>query len=393
MRRSPLCVLTLCAALASAACGSSEAGRIAVERTDSAGIEIVQSPGTDHPLEWHIEEVGTIDSESTGAGVFEPTSYALATDDAGRIFVLDHRGSRVVVFDGDGRFVRSLGGKGGGPGEIQFPLALVVSDDGSSAVYDGAKRRLVWFAADGSVMPEREIGAAFFGGTMRQTDVGLLYDSNRAMEGTPGRSGIAIAGGDSATVIVERDREQTKAIQLESCGMGFTGMPPIFSPQLRWDAHGARVAAAPEAAYEVRIFDGGREVRRVRRAVEPRTATADLAVRDLGDGMRVRTEGGDRVCRSDEVVEQRGFAPVIPAIRRITLDREGGMWVQRGGIADEEHPIDLFAPDGAYLGTLPPETPFPSAFLPDGSYAAITMDEFDVARIVIMRVHAPAVGE
>jgi hypothetical protein len=58
--------MTLCAALAAAACGASDAGRgIAVERTDSAGVEIVLSPGTDHPLDWRVEEVGMIDSEST----------------------------------------------------------------------------------------------------------------------------------------------------------------------------------------------------------------------------------------------------------------------------------------------------------------------------------------
>ncbi|HSK20393.1 MAG TPA: 6-bladed beta-propeller [Longimicrobiales bacterium] len=380
----------LCASVAIAACGSNDAGRgIAVERTDSAGIEIVQSPGTDQPLEWRIEEVGVIDSESTEAGVFEPSSYAIGADDAGRIFALDRSGNRVVVFDADGNFVRSLGGRGGGPGEVQFPLALVVADDGSSAVFDGAKRRFVWFGADGSVMPEGEFSAPFFGGTMRQTDAGLIYDSNRAVEGTPGRSGIAIAGGDSAITVIERDNEPTRPIELASCGMGFSGLPPIFAPQIRWDAHGARVAAAPEADYEIRIFDDGREVRRVRRAVEPRAATPELAARELGEGMRVRTDGGERVCRTDEVVEQRGFAPVVPAIRRIALDPQGGMWVQRAGIADEPQPIDVFAPDGAYLGTLPQDTPFPAAFLPDGRYAAVTVDELDVTRIVIVRVHAP----
>src|SRR5690606_13429771 len=107
----------------------------------------------------------------------------------------------------------------------------------------------------------------------------------------------------------------------------------------------------------------------------------------------VGTDQGERVCRTDEVVEKRGFAPVIPAISRIALDPQGGMWVRRGGVGDEPRPIDVFAPDGAYLGTLPPETPFPAAFLPNGTYAAVTTDELDVARIVIMRVHAPAIRD
>lgn len=391
MRITVRLTTALCASVTATACGGDANRPLEVARADSAGIEIVTTAGPDRTLDWQVEEVLTIDSESTEAGVFEPTSAGLAADDEGRLYALDRGGSRVIVFSPDGSYIHSLGRSGGGPGEFGMALAMVVAPDGRVAVFDGAKQRLVWFARDGAVLPEQEIGAPFFGGYMRQTDAGLLYD-HRAGGTGPAMSGVALRANDSTVALVEREDPPTKPIQLESCGMGFTGMPRIFEPSISWDAKGTRLAAATMADYEVRLFDGGDELRRIRRDVPLRTATADLAARDLGEGMRVRTDGGVRICRPDEVVEQRGFAPVIPAVGRLAIDREGGIWVQRRAVQGEDRPIDVFAADGTYLGTLSADTPFPAAFLHDGRYAAVVSDELDVSRIVIMGVNAGDTG-
>jgi DNA-binding beta-propeller fold protein YncE len=50
-------------------------------------------------------------------------------DAEGRLYVLDRGNHRVVVFGPDGRFLRSLGRRGSGPGELQGPVALAVTGD------------------------------------------------------------------------------------------------------------------------------------------------------------------------------------------------------------------------------------------------------------------------
>ena len=42
----------------------------------------------------------------------------IAVDAVGRIFVAEERGQRVQVFDADGSFLRALGQRGRGPGEL-----------------------------------------------------------------------------------------------------------------------------------------------------------------------------------------------------------------------------------------------------------------------------------
>lgn len=48
--------------------------------------------------------------------------------------------------------------------------------------------------------------------------------------------------------------------------------------------------------------------------------------------------------------------------------------------------IDVPAPDGEYLGTLPEGTPWPVAFLSSRRFAAIETDELDVDQVVICRI-------
>ena len=59
----------------------------------------------------------------------------------GQIFVLDRSTDRIVVFSGDGEFVRSFGGSGEGPGEFRSPMALAWDGTGRLWVADGLNGR------------------------------------------------------------------------------------------------------------------------------------------------------------------------------------------------------------------------------------------------------------
>ena len=356
-------------------------------RTDSAGVEIVQSPGEDRPLSWTLEPKVTIASDDTqGAGVFDPNEYAIRTDSVGRVYVMDRSGNRIIVFDVDGRYLRSLGRKGGGPGELGFPLAFAVAANGTVSVFDAAKHRLVRFAPDGSILPEKEMGSGFFGGSMYASGDDYLYSyQGRGPSGTT--SGVYHVTSTGGSVLVESADPPMKPIELKSCGMSFSGMPPLLAPSYRWDANRGQLAITRDAEYDIGIYKQGKLKRRIRREIPPRAATRELAMQELGDGMRVGTEGGVRVCQPDEVVEQRGYAPTIPAIGRIAIAPDGAIWLRRGGVKGEDLPIDVFTSDGAYEGSLPPETPFPAAFLSPNRIATVVKDEMDVGRIVIYQIN------
>ena len=86
------------------------------------------------------------------------------------------------------------------------------------------------------------------------------------------------------------------------------------------------------------------------------------------------------------LMEKRGVAELVPAIRGLRVDPDGRIWASRGGPRPEPTPTDVLAADGTYLGTLPAEAPFPIGFLPDGRVLAVETDALEVERLVVYRI-------
>jgi len=192
---------------------------------------------------------------------------------------------------------------------------------------------------------------------------------------------LRIAGGDTVR-LASKPEPPGSLVELKSCGMSMTGLPPIFTPTLRWGAAGERVAVTTVAEYVLLLLDGADTVHIVRRTLEPEAATAEAAARQVGNRLRVIAPGGERVCDADEVVNQRGIADRIPVVVEIASGPDGTWWVRRHADAG----IDVLAADGGYIGTLPPTAPFPVAVLSGSRIAVIVTDELDVDRLVIYRV-------
>ena len=163
--------------------------------------------------------------------MFDPNEYAIRTDSVGRVYVMDRSGNRIIVFDVDGRYLRSLGRKGGGPGELGFPLAFAVAADGTVSVFDALKHKLVRFAPDGSILPEKEMGTGFFGGTIYASGNDYFFSyQGRGPSGTT--SGVFHQTSTGGSVLVESADPPMKPIELKSCGMSFSGMPPLLAAEL-----------------------------------------------------------------------------------------------------------------------------------------------------------------
>ncbi len=60
----------------------------------------------------------------------------------------------------------------------------------------------------------------------------------------------------------------------------------------------------------------------------------------------------DCVVPPAELVRKRGVTPVLQSIRRIALDWEGRIWVERNTFPDEASRVDVFDTAGRYTGTL-----------------------------------------
>lgn len=358
-----------------------------VEQTDSAGVAIIMTHSQDVPVTLASSPVRSLGGKDSDAESFYQVNVGNTGVDAnGNIYVLERDAHRVHMFDSTGVHIRSLGARGGGPGELQFPLGLAVSADGTIRVADARKRKFVQWNPEGQPIEELAMPLGYMGGTFASTGAGTVVPVGLAGE----QRLVRIAASGTETNLATITGLPVKDVELKSCGMGFGNMSPIFSPEFVWAADGDRVVIARNPDYIIDEYVGGKLVRSFRRNVALQAATAEAAKASLGDGLRVRVQGGpDRVCDTAEVVEQQGFAPYLPAIERIAIAPDGRLWVQRYTPGDEPGAIDLFDSGGRYLGTVADGSGFPMRFLPDGRILTSEKDDMQLERLVIRTAGPP----
>lgn len=124
-----------------AACGG-DAGRHVTAQVDTIGGVVVVRNGTGQwgdSDRWQIVEEFRVGGSAWGENPDEELSYSTNTSVTlgpnGQIFVLEYSTNRVTVFSGEGEFVRTFGRAGEGPGEFRHPTAMA---------WDGADR--LWVA-------------------------------------------------------------------------------------------------------------------------------------------------------------------------------------------------------------------------------------------------------
>jgi hypothetical protein len=354
-----------------------------VERTDSAGITLVVNRGEDRLLDWELERTFTLGGDDEGPeSFFNVGRGSLATDAAGHLFILDRGNHRILVFDGEGRHVREMGRRGGGPGELQWPSSIAVAGDGTLTIADIGHRGLVRITATGEPLEHRMI-EGWVGGSIASFGHALLAQLDSRSAETS-RHELIRVDERGRHVVLASDGAPLRPVDL-GC-VRISGMAPLFAPTLVWAAGAEMIAAATGAAYDVHLYDANGPIARVRRDLALRPATRELAIQEVGEKFEVSFGGGGGcVAEPAKVVDERGVAEVVPSIRRLALGPDGTLWVQRFAVRGDPETIDVFAAGGEYLGTLPAGAPFPEAFFPDGRFAAVEKDDLDVDHVVVYR--------
>ena len=370
-----------------AACGG-EPGGPRTTVSDSAGVFLVTAPGEEQSLKWEAERVLEIaPAEDESGGFFGVRDVDVVHGD--RIVVLDGEGKKVVLFDGEGHLLAQYGREGSGPGEFQYPVQLTTTPSGGVTVFDVLNRRLERF--DSTLMPlaPDALQIPYFGGHMAYAGAFLVLPTTDPEDLVGHTEVLSALGETDSLAIVRYSRQISGPIQLESCGMRLSGIAPIFAPAMRWSAGpGGMVVVVGTERYEVDVYREPhfRLDRRIRRTLPPIEATTEMAEATIGDGMRVMTPGGERVCEADEVVEKRGFAREVPPIARVAVSPRGEIFLQRWAPQGEPRLIDVLTSDGGFLGTLAAGFPFPMAFLGEDRIVVTEEDELEMTSVVVYRI-------
>jgi DNA-binding beta-propeller fold protein YncE len=134
-----------------------------------------------------------------GPDVFNRPSDVLVAPN-GSIFVADGHGgdsnARIVKFDKEGKFIKTWGKKGSGPGEFDTPHGLVLDPQGRLLVADRGNSRIQVFDQDGKFITEWKQWGRPSGIALGRT--GLLYaadsESGTANVNPAVKRGVRIGG-------------------------------------------------------------------------------------------------------------------------------------------------------------------------------------------------------
>jgi len=372
--------------------------------TLSDGTVVVNNPvqglwETDPGARWRIAEELRIGSATAeGADAFGDVG-SLMIDQLGRFWVADRQANEVRVFDADGRFVRTVGGRGEGPAEFLDIGDIFPGPNGEVWIDDETMERFEVFDTSGTRIGGYNRDSRFWGG--KWTDEGLLLSLGPHPESLEGVYTVYSRGSGSLLEPEGRVLEMPvpppdpPMVEFKSPdGRAVRNIPPPFSPTRRWN-----LGSGWDAWYTNGRDLGGRyEIHRI-----------DL---ESGDTLLTIVQWSEPVQVSDSMRaaalmslwgefawserpsanEWRKVPGVYPPVGSVYRSGDGTIWVRRA-VGDGVEGFDVFDRDGRYLGQ--PEGPgglfgMSVRWISEDHVYAVDTDELGVDYVVRLAILRPA---
>lgn len=388
---------------AAAACGGDAASAGFVVR-DSAGIRIVQNerPAWREREAWRVSadpvvEVGVTEGEA--AYQFGEVADALRLGN-GTLLVADGQANELRAFDANGRFLRTIGRRGGGPGEFAGLSHLMLLPGDTVAAFDYRAGRLSFFAPSGDFV--RSVNLGPLDGRLPPKPVGILGDGSLLVapmfnpsftnSPKPSRDTITLArfsaDGKQAASLARVLGEET--ITLASSQMATRQRVP-FGLGSWYAAQGARVLVADNARYELaeRAPDG-RVTRLIRRAAEREPVTEADREAFLEQRRAAASSAGRFREAQERVIRAMTFPERKAHFTGLLLDPAGNAWVERPAAPGADTPWDVFDAQGRWLGTVAVPAELRVRQIGTDFLAGVWRDELDVPRVRVHRIEKPA---
>jgi hypothetical protein len=307
--------------------------------------------------------------------------------DDGRIVVADASSLTLRFFDASGRYLKSAGGKGGGPGEFE-QLDAFWRLPGDTLVAGSLMRGdLSYFTGDGKYLqrltrtpPPTAPGGRSAPGwpiTLAPLDgIGLRVSGMMPMRG-PSSADKGSVDSLPVTIVDPRSVEIRRIGTLPSMALAMDGgqpRTPWFGAVATFAADARHFYFGFGSDYAINVYTrAGALSHVIRRAWTPRKVTKadiDSYVVEWGKRWIKSTGAAAEAERTD--LRNDPYASTVPAFSQFLADRTGRLWVREAKLADapaagqlNTTPLvpstwSVFGPAGIWLG----DVTMPARFLP-----------------------------
>jgi len=342
----------------------------------------------------------TITDEAMGGKEFFSLPNDLVVDGQGRILVCDGQANNIKVFDSKGKFLKTIGKAGQGPGDFNYPSDIEFAN-GRLCIRELMNSRISIFDTEdhyvSSVQTSRE------GGSWRSLralpDGRFIAEKEKMDRANPDGSQEAVLE------LYSRDLEAVKTIYTHPVLRNKyitepqrTNVPMPFAARVYWDLlPDGKLAIGYSGKYEIEIFDPDRgrlaNFQHTRAPVEVTARDKEQFFAGItygygtSSGMVTASRGAP-----DFVRKLTEFPKFKPPFQDLRVDPEGNIWVQPYPKKDgESSGFDAFSRDGKFLAfvEIADGGAFPrfSFWVKDGFWTIRASGEGEYA-IVKMRIEA-----
>ncbi|MBB4635129.1 6-bladed beta-propeller [Longimicrobium terrae] len=352
---------------------------------EDAGVNRNAAPAWANGQEWRVERmavIGAVGDQEFGRIV------DVALDAGGRVWVADGLKNEIRVFSPEGRAVRTVGRKGGGPGEFLMLAGMDWDPAGRLWTVDGASARYsVWDTA-GTLVAEhrRNIDTSISPWPLGFDHQGRLYDVLGASEAGIGgvvRHDSLLQPLDTFTfpVFVESAVER---VSQTGDQRSVSRMVLPFAPTQLWvlDPNGSVwLAITDRYRIERHPMGGGieRVISRPVKSMAPNRLQRESALRQLRE---MKKHGA--------TVDPSKLPSTVPVLADFFAASDGHLWVRTTSGGPSSY--DVFHPSGTFLGQVrTPERllPSPAPVVRGDHMAGVVTDEDGVELVVVMRIIRP----
>ena len=341
--RSVITMLLLAvAAPCLAGCGSSSA-TVKVVARDSAGVAIVENPALASAAlaEWALDSTPVIDIGALEGGEGETlfrVAGALRLGD-GRLVVANGGTSQLFYYRPDGTLERTVGRKGGGPGEFQMMAGLVRLAGDSVLVMDLQARRADVIDPSGAFVRDFTPGGVnTFASVMgRLSDGrwigtgGFILGPDEIKDGLQ-RSDMAFVafapdGAPDDTIAVVPGSE--RYLKLQRSGNRFMAMlrPRPFGRSTQSAVSGDALWVGTQDEPEVRQYAAdGRLTRIVRTGGELKPVTDEQVAAFVDEQVASLAPDQERSAREDYA--DMSMPKTMPPYASMMVDADGNLWLE-----------------------------------------------------------------
>ncbi len=338
------------AALMLLSCTSEKQDSAFVHKTVNGTDSYFSTSPSDPDFKYNFREVLKIEGEDTSSddpGRNFYSSSNIAVDSGDNIYIVDDKTNTVKKFDGKGKFLKSFGRIGKGPGEYTRPKNLVIYND-TLYISDPASFKIIKLDTEGNYLSERQM-------TARTPEFLVPLSNGEGFIGTDLRAEAAEKVFLISNVSLF-DHSFNKVRDYSEVRMDFDPSNPKLNPMDFMAVYTAGsglvyIADISEDKYQISAFSvTGKKIMSVGKGYRKVKLTYE-EMKKLGDQVKVDTDEGGPAKNSVADIFNK-------AVHGIWTDKYGRLWVlasrAKNSDEDKELHFDIFE-NGIFKNSFVPD--------------------------------------